>query len=276
MRARDHTDRMLTWWRDVGVHRVDLAVRRPRPTTDDPNHIWLWQWAVPLADLPRLLPWTRAENSRGADIYARPARGSSWPVVLLDDLAEPRARDLTTRHPALCVHTSPEGGCQLWLRCEHPLDEEGRYRLQKHLAGLHGADPGSVSGEHLGRLAGYRNWKRQGPWANVLAASLGGSPITSPHLAKQPGSLPTLRLPTPRPRSRTHTSAGLDTSESGREWGWVMGALQAGLDSESVYRQLLARARSRRGADAERYARRTVDRALHLIGKLAPQQGPRP
>ena len=272
MRARDHTERMLAWWRDVGVDRVDLAVRRPRPAIDDPGHIWLWQRAVSLADLPRLLPWMRAENSREADVYARPARGSSWPVVLLDDLAEAGALDLTTRHPALCVHTSPAGGCQLWLRCEQPLDEEGRYRLQKHLAGLHGADPGSVSGEHLGRLAGYRNWKRQGPGVNVLAASLRGPPITTFHIAQQPGSLPTLQ----QFKSRARTPAGLDTSESGREWGWVMGSLQAGHDPESVYRQLLARAHSRRGADAERYARRTVRQALNRLAELSPLRGPRP
>ena len=28
MRAREHTDTMLTWWRRVGIDRVDLALRR--------------------------------------------------------------------------------------------------------------------------------------------------------------------------------------------------------------------------------------------------------
>ena len=274
MRARDHTDRMLDWWRDIGVDRVDLAVRRPRPAPDDHGAAWLWQRAVSIADLPRLLPWTRAQNAQRADIYARPARGSNWPVVFLDDLAQADALDITTRHPALCVHTSPEGGCQLWLRCAQPLDEERRYRLQKHLAGLLGADPGSVSGEHLGRLAGYCNWKRRGPWVNVLAATLIGQPLTDLHLDRRAGSPSTPQ----RSQSRGltgRTPARIDTSPSAREWGWVMGALQAGLDPESVYLQLLARARPRRGADAERYAKRTVHQALKRLTDLSPPKAGR-
>lgn len=268
MRARDHTNSMIAWWRDVGVDRVDLAVRRPRPASDNDAHVWLWQRAVSLVDLPHVLPWTRAENAQQADVYARPARGSSWSVVFLDDLARADALNFTARHPGLCVHTSPEGGCQLWLRCEQPLDEEGRYRLQKQLAGFHGADPGSVSGEHLGRLAGYRNWKRQGPWVNVLAATSGGSPLPVLPIPELSGLAPAPR----RSRSRTQPFAGPDTSDSGREWGWVMGALEAGLEPEAIYHRLLAQARARRGADSERYARRTIQRALHRITELRPHK----
>jgi len=259
---------MLAWWRDVGVDRVDLAVRRPRPAPDDRGAIWLWQRAISLTDLPRLLPWTRAENARRADIFARPARGSNWPVVFLDDLAPADALDLTTRHPGLCVHTSPEGGCQLWLSCELPLDEDRRYRLQKYLAGVLGADPGSVSGEHLGRLAGYCNWKRRGPWVNVLAATRIGRPITDLHLHGRADSPSTPQ----RSQPRGHAPDRGDTSPSAREWGWVMGALQAGLDPESIYQQLLARARLRRGADAERYAKRTVHQALKRLADLSPPE----
>jgi hypothetical protein len=257
---------MIDWWRAVGVDRVDLAARRPQLASGDARQIWLWQRTVCLVDLPRILPWTRAENVRKADIYARPARGSSWPVVFLDDLAPADALDLTTRHPGLCVHTSPEGGCQLWLCCDQPLDEDRRYRLQKHLAGLLGADPGSVSGEHLGRLAGFRNWKREGPWVNVLAATLGGPPLP---VLQIPDPLGHLTVPR-RSGSPTQASSGPDTSQSGREWGWVLGLLQEGLEPEAAYRKLLTRARARRGADSERYARRTIQRALDRLTELPP------
>ena len=118
MRARDHTDRMLAWWQAVGVDRIDLAVRRHRlhefRNPYDPGNLWLWQRAVPLSDLRRLLPWARAENARRSEIYARPSRGSSWPVVFLDDVDRTTALGLTRRHPALCAHTSLAGGCQRW------------------------------------------------------------------------------------------------------------------------------------------------------------------
>lgn len=269
MRARDHTDRMIDWWRDVGVDRIDVAVRRPPPAPHGERRLWLWQRAICVVDLPRVLPWTRAQNARKADIYARPARGSSWSVVFLDDLARSAALDLTARHPGLCVHTSPEGGCQVWLRCEQPLDEIGRYRLQKHLAVVHGGDPGSVSGEHLGRLAGYRNWKRQGPWVNVLAATLDGPALPALQITERSNPIPAPR----QSQSRTQGHAGADTSESAREWGWVVGALQAGLQPETVYHRLLARARPRRGADAERYVQRTIEQALHRLGELSPPRG---
>ena len=264
MRARDHTGRMLAWWQAIGVDRIDLAVRRPRYGPHATGPTWLWQRSIRLVDLVRLLPWTRAENAQNADIYARPARGPKWPVVFLDDLLPAVALDLTTRHPGLCVQTSPEGGCQIWLRCERPLDEQERYRLQKHLVIRHGADPGSVSGEHLGRLAGYRNWKRQGPWVNVLTATLTGPPLAAPRAMDSELPIPLTRHAGARPRAQS----GRDTSESAREWGWVLGALQAGLDPETVYHRLLDRARPRRGLDAERYARRTVERALaHLTAQ---------
>lgn len=259
---------MITWWRDVGVDRVDLAVRRPRLLPGVAAHVWLWHRTVPLGDLPPLLPWTRAENAREADVYARPARGSRWSVVFLDDLAQAHALELTTRHPGLCVHTSPEGGCQLWLCCDQPLDEQGRYRLQKHLAGLLGADPGSVSGEHLGRLAGYRNWKRRGPWVNVLAATLDGPRLPVLQDSDPAGQPQPLRPALPR----LHASAGPDISESGREWGWVMSALEAGLEPDVIYHQLLVRARVRRGSDSTRYARRTVERALQRLSELSPHR----
>ncbi len=94
MRARDHTDRMLAWWQEVGIDHADLALRRP-------GDVWVWHRAVSISQLPRFLPWARAENVRRAEVYARPARGSSWPVVFLDDLqTTSTAASSTTPDPA--------------------------------------------------------------------------------------------------------------------------------------------------------------------------------
>jgi hypothetical protein len=46
------------------------------------------------------------------------------------------------------------------------------------------------------------------------------------------------------------------------EWGWVCRLLETGQSAEKVYLMLVDRAASRRGSDVERYARRTVERAL--------------
>ncbi|MCP4697885.1 MAG: hypothetical protein GY862_13690, partial [Gammaproteobacteria bacterium] len=59
--------------------------------------------------------------------------------------------------------------------------------------------------------------------------------------------------------------AGVDYSESGKEWGWVCGALEAGLNPDAAYQSLVEKAGLRRGRDAERYARFTINRAMRHI-----------
>jgi hypothetical protein len=244
---------MLAWWRDR-VERVDLAIRRSCGAM-----IW-----VEDRELDRLpLAWARAENSKGADVYIRPARGYDWPLLFLDDLPVPLALRAVRHYAALAVRTSPAGGCHLWLATSRDLDERQRHVCQRHLAELTGADPASTLGEHLGRLAGFRNHKRQGPWVNVLAAA--GDP-------RPPWHPPDLllvadqRCPsrgTPGYRSR----GGVDRSPSGIDWAWTCRQLERGTSSDRVLSLLIARCRQRRGRDAERYAQRTVERATAHVSR---------
>jgi hypothetical protein len=148
MIAANHTQAMLDWWAATGVDRVDLAVRRS-------SGAMLWQRDRAIATLP--LAWVRAENVQHADIYGRPARGHGWPLVFVDDVAVDRAHAVAREVDALLVETSPEGGCHVWLRCDRALTEDERKRVQHTWIVALGSDPGSVSGEHLGRLAGFKN-----------------------------------------------------------------------------------------------------------------------
>lgn len=249
MRAREHTERMLQWWTRAGVTRADLAIRRP-------DGVMAWHRDLPLADLP--LDWARAENAARGDVYIRPARSHAWPVVFLDDVRVDTAARVVLKYAALVVATSPEGGCHLWLRSRRPLDETSRCAAQRWLAQRVGADRGSTSGEHLGRLAGFRNWKRA-TWVNVHDAVL-ARPAWDPQAVTHLDWLPSAATERPLP------SRASDTSQSGREWGWVCRLLEAGCASSLVELRLLERARRRRGADAERYAHHTVRRALARVG----------
>ena len=247
MNASEHTRSMLGWWTDVGVGRADLAVRRPCGAM-------LWHRDVVLDALP--LGWARAENVRRAEVYVRPARGNRWSVVFLDDVPVATAARVVRKYDALVVETSPIGGCHLWLSCDCELDEATRHHAQRWLAERVGADPASTSGEHLGRLAGFKNWKRGGVWVNVLEAPRRGLSWT-PTFDK-----PAHQRRVNRPDDAARQLASVDTSRSGREWGWICGMLEAGHDARIAYARLLERARPRRGKDAERYARRTVKRAI--------------
>ena len=241
---------MLRWWHSAGVERADLAVRRA-------DGAMIWHRSRALEQLP--LRWARAENVRAADVYVRPARGEPWPLTFLDDVPTQLARRITEKYSALAVQTSPAGGCHLWLACQRPLDEPERAGAQRWLAQRTGADPASISGEHLGRLVGFKNWKRSGVWVNLLAASRRRPWDPTPALGA------CRRRPRRRCPAASRPRVGRDTSPSGRDWAWVCGRLEVGRDHEVVYQRLVARARKRRGPDAERYARHTVDRAVRHV-----------
>jgi len=249
MRAADHTQAMLDWWAATGVDRVDLAVRRA-------SGAMLWQRDRPIAALP--LPWARAENAQHADIYARPARGRSWPLIVIDDVAVARAHAVAREVDALLVETSPQGGCHVWLRCDRALAEDERRRVQRTWIRTLEGDPASVSGEHLGRLAGFKNWKRGGCWVNVRPAAQGRPWVVVDDLNTPPRPPVASTRPPGRDGRR-------DTTPSGHDWAWVCTRLERGLPPEAIYAQLVDRAMSRRGADAERYAQRTLEHARRHV-----------
>lgn len=234
---------MLAWWAHHSITQADLALRRP-------SGAMLWCRDRDLDQLP--LAWAGRENARGADVYIRPARGRDWPLVFLDDLATDRALRAAQRFAALVIHTSPAGGCHLWLSTSTRLDELQRHACQRYLAERTGADLGSISGEHLGRLPGFRNHKRSGPWVNVLAATDGPPWIPPPDVD-----------PSRRERGPPSSNRGLsDRSPSGQDWAWTRAACERGDPPDRILAALIERCRTRRGHDAERYARRTLERAL--------------
>jgi hypothetical protein len=244
---------MLTWWRAIGIERVDLAVKRP-------SGAMIWHYDVATDSLP--LAWAGAQNVRRGEVYIRPARHGAWPLVFLDDVAKQRARAVAKKYEALVVETSSAGGCHIWLACCRSIDEGLRREAQRWLAQRIDADPGSISGEHLGRLAGFKNWKRDGSWVNVIAASRHGrrwDPSVIPSAYRREN----ISMPA---RSGSQSR---DASPSGREWGWVCGLLENGCPPERAYARLLDRSVDRRGSDAPRYARRTIERVLKHIGHAA-------
>lgn len=185
MKAKEHTTAMLRWWQRVGVWLADLAIKRN-------DGRMLWHRSKPIESLP--LAWARSENARRSEVYIRPARGHSWPVVLLDDVVPSVAVRITKKYDALLVQTSSQGGCHLWLSCSRFLDEAQRHRAQRWLQLRVEADPGSTSGEHLGRLAGFKNWKRGGTWVNVIGDRL-ESRRWDPKLEDDTAAAPTSPVP---------------------------------------------------------------------------------
>ncbi len=243
---------MLQWWAGAGIDRSDLAVRRS-------TGAMLWHRDRALDAVP--LAWARAENAQHADIYIRPARGHAWPLVFVDDVVVDRAQAVARAVDALLVETSPAGGCHVWLRCDRALTEDDQRQAQRWWVARLDADPGSISGEHLGRLAGFKNWKRGGCWVSVLAASRGDRTWTVVDGL-------TTRLPPPTSHTPARGRDRLrDTTPSGQDWAWVCTLLEQRHDPDTIYARLIDRGRPRRGPDADRYARRTLEHALRHVAR---------
>jgi len=217
------------------------------------------------------LKWLAFNNTKkNREACIRPHRHDAVPVIFFDDVEKETALSISKHYSACVIETSEEGGCHVWVHTDRSLSERERYLVQKHLYQMIGADGGSISGEHWGRLCGYKNWKRNGCWVNLLAATthkplkitdamlVDVAPIKAPAVnTKLCGS-----LSSPEPTG----SGGGDNTESGLDWGWACENLAKGRDANSVEDELFTRASARKKAGAQRYARRTVERAMQHVG----------
>jgi hypothetical protein len=263
----DQIEQWLAWMHTaVNVSLLDVAIALPTVLGAHRRGL-MPRLGLDDASLRRHLGWLRAKNAQACCIYARPARGHSWPVVFFDDVPTQLARSVLASHRAMVVETSPRS-CHVWIACGIPLDESQRKSVQQALQSDFQADRGSVSGEHWGRLPGFKNNKpeRDQCWVNLVGTKSCGLLLD-----------PTLVLPCPpQPparggvvQSHTYSEAPRQrgrSSESEREWGWVMGALGSGIKPDQVFERLVERCHARRGADAMRYSQLTVRKACAKLG----------
>ncbi|MCG7877228.1 MAG: RepB family DNA primase [Candidatus Thiodiazotropha endolucinida] len=267
MTAQFNTEQQIDWFKASGITHLDFAVRRPNGAFIGNN-----TQAVSLNDTERLsraMKWLRAENKfRDADIYCRPARGTSWPILFLDDLQDHST--VTDHYRAMAIHTSAEGGYQTWITTTTKLNEDERRAAQESLITKYGADAGSKSGEHWGRLAGFKNHKRGGNWVNFTTQSSHpalDSKALSPLFPQGTKADTGGQVVFHQSRSG-RTEGGVDKSESGREYGWIINYLENGGSRQEAYRRLHARATARgKTGDIDRYVRRTLRSAEAALSK---------
>ncbi len=270
-KPKEQLKHLMMWLGQSQVTHLDLAVQRRQswgekgtflaPRTSRAEDL------CP-AQIEARLPWLRCENAAGADIYFRPYRHEAWPLVFLDDLSPNMAGKIAGKYRAAVIGTS-KGRCHLWLHMTRALDERARFVTQKSLVErLNGeADPGSVSGEHWGRLPGFRNRKPgRNCWVNLLILSQGPSchpADVTVHISNQGKRGEVLLSP--------ENQAAAKMDHSTREWGWVMGSLENGVSPRQVLASLIERAQARRGhKDGIRYACYTVEKACRILGIPGP------
>ncbi|WP_084684864.1 DNA-primase RepB domain-containing protein [Methylohalobius crimeensis] len=218
-----------------------------------------------LDDALRFLPHLRARSVRGADVYFRPHANDPASVIFLDDLPRKVAAAVSLKYQAWVIETS-HNSCHAWILTDKPLDQHERYKEQKKIIQMGVGDPGSVSGEHFGRMPGFKSHKRR-CWVNLISSPNPNLPRYQP--ANTRAGQPTEGKSNPhhlhRRKGRGRGSSIRD--ESASEWGYVMGQLENGVTPEQVLQNLVEHCRPRRGHDAERYARRTISAALKKLGR---------
>jgi hypothetical protein len=273
--------------------RYDMAVGDPRKGSG--NYFQRAGLAgLSVADIHSRTGWLRACNASGGgvadhplSIYITPSVAQSQHLLMADDLDLQTCQRIGEGRLHLIVETSP-GNHQLWLPTSRPVSREERYQCQSALQKMFGGDPGSVSGDHLGRLAGFRNTKR-GDWVNVvggdtdfdgngrrcdvdslihhfqsvcLSTPQGGACVSSP---------PQARVSPPPQQGGGGVSSGSGRDESRAEFGWAVGWLKSRKDEAEGIRKLTERALSRgkhpTAAACEKYSQRTFNRARAVVGR---------
>ena len=242
----------------AGIDHLDLAICRGPERKFQLRNLA----GLSVEKVLRRCRWLRWENRQGADIYFRPAKHLAWPIIFLDDLTGDQAAEMARNFQCWLIETSP-GRHHVWILADRRLEVRERFLEQKNFISQGLGDPGSASGDHLGRPPGLRNWKR-GTWVDHISSPGPDLPLFHPVGARVLRSTPDEPKKAPR-KNREKGVKNVDSSESGKEFGWTCGWLRAGLDPREAIRRLAIRAAGRGKSSPEVYATRTVEAALHAI-----------
>lgn len=264
----------LDFFEKNGISSFNLAILEPRKSGDG-DCMKGDSRARNRAEVEKSLAWATARNMAGNNIYFRPARYSldgsnaDHPCVLLDDLTPETARKVVKKYRSIIAETSTNN-FQAWIITNRPLAEDERHQAQAALAGLVSADPGSTSGEHFGRIPGYKNQKpgRAGFWIKVQGMNVDG-----PALDVSKWLTPKGRGVEPSPQGgRVPSTActGSGTSdESAAEYRFALARLAAGGAVEAITENIAARAlergKRRTKGGAYMYALKTVTAAAKAL-----------
>ncbi len=257
-------ERFFQWFARMGVHRFDLQLRIPTPAPEPGLNSW--RWLKPSLDVSisgyfiKYACWVRFMNSRGGDIYIRPHGESEHGVVFLDDLPLNKALQISKKYSA-CVVCTSENNTQVWLATDRQLSKEERKVIQSWMRSVGCTDPGSVSGDHLGRLCGVRSQKRN-CWVNLIATTF--KDRYCPNI-QQLLSSPKGEACVSSTSFRKLGESEKRNSPSEREFGWAMGALKHGVSLNNVINHLSALAKGRGKRQSDLYAKRTAVAAYRIL-----------
>jgi len=255
LNPQEQLSHFLRWFSVDEACRFDIHLRCPDNSARK-NAYWITcHEAVSANRIQELWPWLRYKNANGCDVYFRPHRHDNHKFLFLDDLSCYTAQLVARKYACAVVETSPNN-TQVWMKTTRSISLTERKEQQRYLSQLGYNDPGSISGDHLGRLCGLVSHKRN-CWVNVKSFS------TPTNYEPASISSSTHRWPG---GARVLKNSKKKHSCSEREFGWVIAILNAGVSIKDAQQRLQRAAENRKRSDPERYAVLTVQNAIRTIG----------
>jgi hypothetical protein len=227
-----------------------------------------------------LLKEARGMNAKKQDVYLRPSHttdptgavhaGScvAYPYFCMDDVKIEVAKEMAKMHRCVLVETSKEGGAQVWVICDRPIDIQTRYKIQSHFSAKGLCDKGAVSGTQYFRFPHFTNHKREGQWVNLIHTpkksdvKFNVNAFISKINAEGPEMRPILPVTGNNLKSifqLAAISSVVSDNPSVKDWHEVIARLRAGEDAEDIISDLQVRSMAR--GKHRSYARRTVEKA---------------
>ena len=216
-----------------------------------------------LTDFERLLPWARARNAAGLNIWVRPASLlPEHPYLMLDDLSRERAAAILQKYAGAVVETSP-GNTQAWLRCSRPMDREQRQNVLRRLVAIVGSDSGAISEPRWGRLPGFQQRKPgKSGWTNLLNISAKPPFDPAPYLDQEPSVVASL----PAARAAGVVPSYLSgEDQSRREFGVACKMIREGVAPALIVAHIQAMVDASGRRKSRDYAKRTVAAAFRAV-----------
>jgi len=284
MKPMDQIQTFLKWFTHQGVNAFDIHVRKPKSLNENyktGEWVWLNYNENVSADYikNKLIMWIKYENARGSDIYFRPYRNDKHAVIFLDDVPCDKALKVAKKYTACVVETSCNN-TQVWLAIDKPLDKNDRKLAQRFLRDKGYTDSGSISGDHLGRLCGVKSQKHVS-WVNLVKTSIVKpySPIIENNetdIFPPTESITSVYNAVKMNKQKIENKIGglcalkvlsfrNDTSASGKEFGWILGMLRAGIDNATVKEKLLHTSVVRNKLNADKYVEYTLKKASNIL-----------
>lgn len=152
---------------DMGVGDASKAMYFRRNGLDD----------LTVEDIERRTGFFRLANTKGVEqaprslniyICAGKSQPQSW--LMLDDLTIDLAHQIAGERTAMIIQTSASSH-HLWLATSRPVSVSERKLCQQVLQQKYGGDAGSTSGDHFGRLSGFKSAKRN-CWVNFIIGAI--------------------------------------------------------------------------------------------------------